>query len=115
MSHDIHIGHSHPWLILRFPSQVCMVRKLPSNFPVIENEHLRDPGRPVGLGEQEMSRDGTKFCSIHPTILCFTRSSGSEVSLGMINSLPPPLSLFISTGVGTKSTFESLTFSLSMG
>lgn len=60
---------------------------------------LTGPRRSVGLVEQERSRDGTKFCSIRPTILCFTSSSGSAVSLGMIrdNSLPPPVSLFVST------------------
>ena len=83
---------------------------------MIENEHSKGSWKVAGLSEQKKSRSCTKFCSIHPTILCFTNSSGSEVFMGTINSLPPPLHLFISTGVGTKfPTFESLTLSLSMG
>lgn len=86
------------------------------NFAVIENEHSKGSWKVAGVSEQKKSRGCAKFCSIHPTIFRFTNSSGSEVFLETINSLPPPLCLFLSTGVGTKfPTFESLTLSSSMG
>ena len=79
---------------------------------------LRDPGGPVGLGEQKRPRDGTKFCSIPPPSLLFYQ----PVHVGprflwewFIAYCSPPVYLFPLGGTTKSLTFESLKFPLSVG
>lgn len=98
MSNDICFGHSHPGLIVWFPSQVCSLKNLLSNFPVIEDEHPKGSWKGYWFGWAEKVQGWYQIPQRSPyNTFCFTSPSGSGVSPRTINSLLSLPSLFIST------------------